>query len=81
MRTTEEIARSIDNIGAISANIENMLELNRPLMKDLLPHAYRLTKLGIPLDGRIARLKKSYYKKQYDAGIERCVGINIKWED
>jgi len=76
-----EIKRSIENIEKSIAEMEEMGRLYSPLVRVLLPERKRRLFAGIPLAEMSIELSAKIWPNQFKAGVDRCVGFNIKWTD
>ena len=75
----EEIAKSIARVESTCALLENDMSLFHPLAAYLLPKKRQMDINELPRDGRKIKLNRIDWNRQYNAGINRCVGFDIIW--
>lgn len=76
------IAETLKRIGRIEqqiADTDALYSLMAPLCKHLLPMSYEADLNGDPREGRSIELPKEAWPKQFDKGVNRCVGFDITW--
>lgn len=67
------------NIELLIKEADRLLDLYRPLAQVCMPQAENLDYEGWPKKHRYIYLNKNKYKKQYNAGITECCGLQIYW--
>lgn len=80
MCLTEKQERALESIAQSIQNIDETIRLYGPLAVYLLPMKREMDLSGYQTDNRFVTLNVSMFKKQYEAGIDRCLGIDIIWE-
>ena len=58
---------------------EKQASLIKPLLDHLLPISNRMNAEAVPQKGRTISLPRSDWKKQYEKGINHCIGFDILW--
>lgn len=80
MRSYAEILESVSNIEKSIVEMEEMGKLYGPLVRLLLPLRKEMCLAGVPLEGRSVSLCAKDWPKQFEKGVDRVVGFDIKWQ-
>lgn len=70
---------SIDNIDRMMREASQQAALYSPLVRKLLPIRRSYLLAGRDPDGLGIHLQARNWQRQAEAGIDRCVGIDITW--
>ena len=76
---SEETCKRIGRIEETCAAIDRLSDLMMPLVKHLIPFAEQMDIDAISDKGRTVALDRSRWKKQYEKGVNRCMGFDILW--
>lgn len=74
-----ETARRIGRMEETCAAIDREMNLMKPLARHLMPISKQMDMDAEPREGRTISLPRSEWKKQYDEGVNRCMGFDILW--
>ena len=76
---SEETLKRIWRVEETCAAIDREMELMGPLAAYLMPKAKQMDINALPREGRSMVLERGDWKKQYEAGVNRCMGFDILW--
>ncbi|WP_372809306.1 hypothetical protein [Litorivivens sp.] len=76
---SEETLKRIGRLEETCAAIDRDMALMGPLAAHLLPMKRQMDMDAEPREGRVTSLERGEWKKQYEAGVNRCMGFDILW--